>query len=50
MSAVGDKMCDVFIYGAGHVGRPLLSCPPPGPSDFLVDTDEDRFPEVIRKV
>lgn len=45
---VGDKMCDVFIYGAGHVGRAVvelarhLAC-----QIFWVDTDEDRFPEVI---
>lgn len=40
--------CDVFIYGAGHVGRAVidfarhLAC-----QIIWVDTDEDRFPEVI---
>ena len=39
-------MCDVFIYGAGHVGRAVvelarhLAC-----QIFWVDTDRDRFPE-----
>ena len=42
------QMCDVFIYGAGHVGRAVveLACHL-GCQIFWVDTDEDRFPEVI---
>lgn len=46
--ALTDRVCDVFIYGAGHVGRAVvelahhLSC-----QIYWVDVDEDRYPEAI---
>ena len=45
---LSQQGCDVFIYGAGHVGRALvelarhLSC-----RIYWIDVDDDRYPETI---
>ena len=46
--SLAKQNCDVFIYGAGHVGRAVVELARHlGCQIFWVDTDEVRFPEVI---
>lgn len=43
-----DQRCDVFVYGAGHVGRAVVEFARHlGCQLYWVDVDEDRFPEII---
>ena len=42
------QACDVFIYGAGHVGRALVELARHLPCQiYWIDVDDDRYPETI---